>query len=98
MSSGDIERYVVTLKFQESNLTEINELNNHLTRGGFLLTLSDDEGKIHELGINTFGLISPLSQAEVEELARGLGKLALGIEPEVSVATWDNWRHESESK
>ncbi|MEW7311282.1 type V toxin-antitoxin system endoribonuclease antitoxin GhoS [Buttiauxella gaviniae] len=91
MSSGDIERYVVTLKFHEHNLTDLNELNNHLTRGGFLLTLSDDDGKVHELGINTYGLISPLSQTEVEELARGLGKLALGVEPEVLVTTWDEW-------
>jgi hypothetical protein len=98
MSSGDIERYVVTLTFQENSLTDLNELNNYLTRGGFLLTLADDEGKIHELGINTFGLISPLSSAEVEELARGLGKLALGVEPDVLVAKWENWRHENESK
>ncbi|SUW64339.1 Protein of uncharacterised function (DUF2622) [Buttiauxella agrestis] len=95
MSNGDIERYVITLKFQEHNLTDLNELNNHLTRGGFLLTLSDDEGKVHELGINTFGLISPLSPKEVEELARGLGKLALGVEPEVSVTTWEAWQQES---
>jgi hypothetical protein len=95
MSSGDIVRYVVTFKFQENSLTDLNELNNHLTRGGFLLTLSDDEGKIHELGINTFGLISTLSQTEVEELSHGLGKLALGVEPEVSVTTWENWLQES---
>ncbi|RJT26995.1 type V toxin-antitoxin system endoribonuclease antitoxin GhoS [Buttiauxella izardii] len=95
MSNGDIERYVVTLKFQEHNLTELNELNNHLTRGGFLLTMSDEEGKIHELGINTFGLISPLSPQEVEELARSLGTLALGTEPEVSVTTWDTWQQDS---
>ncbi len=95
MSSGDIVRYVVTFKFQENNLTDLNELNNQLTRGGFLLTLSDDEGKIHELGINTFGLISTSSQTEVEELSRGLGQLALGIEPEVSVTTWENWLQES---
>lgn len=95
MSSGDIVRYVVTFKFQENSLTDLNELNNHLTRGGFLLTLADDEGKIHELGINTFGLISTLSQTEVEELSRGLGKLAIGVEPEVSVTTWENWLQES---
>lgn len=95
MSSGDIVRYVVTFKFQENNLTDLNELNNQLTRGGFLLTFSDDEGKIHELGINTFGLISTSSQTEVEELSRGLGQLALGIEPEVSVTTWENWLQES---
>ena len=95
MNSGDIVRYVVTFKFQENNLTDLNELNNQLTRGGFLLTMSDDEGKIHELGINTFGLISTSSQTEVEELSRGLGQLALGIEPEVSVTTWENWLQES---
>ncbi len=95
MSSGDIVRYVVTFKFQENSLTDLNELNNHLTRGGFLLTLADDEGKIHELGINTFGLISTLSQTEVEELSRGLGKLAIGVEPEVSVTTWENWLQDS---
>jgi len=96
MSSGDIERYVVTLKFQEHNLTDLNELNNTLTRGGFLLTFTDDEGKIHELGSNSFGLITTLEQTEVEELARGLAKLALGIEPEVSITTWDSWRQESQ--
>ncbi|MCA1923602.1 type V toxin-antitoxin system endoribonuclease antitoxin GhoS [Buttiauxella noackiae] len=95
MSNGDIVRYVVTFKFQENNLTDLNELNNQLTRGGFLLTMSDDEGKIHELGINTFGLISTSSQTEVEELSRGLGQLALGIEPEVSVTTWENWLQQS---
>ncbi|GDX06572.1 type V toxin-antitoxin system endoribonuclease antitoxin GhoS [Buttiauxella selenatireducens] len=95
MSSGDIERYVVTLKFEEHNLTDLNEMNNALTRGGFLLTLTDDEGKIHELGINTFGLISTLNPTEVEELARGLGQLALGREPEVSITTWDIWLQES---
>ncbi|WBM69059.1 type V toxin-antitoxin system endoribonuclease antitoxin GhoS [Buttiauxella sp. WJP83] len=96
MSSGDIERYVVTLKFEEHNLTDLNEMNNALTRGGFLLTLTDDEGKIHELGINTFGLISTLNQTEVAELARGLGQLALGREPEVSITTWDIWLQESQ--
>ena len=97
MSSGDLERYVVTLKFAEHSLTDLNELNNSLTRGGFLLTLSDDEGKIHELGINSYGLISTLDQAEVEELARSLGKQVLGIEPEVAITTWDNWLQEINS-
>ena len=55
MASGEIKRYVVTFRFHEENLTDINELNNHLTRGGFTLTMSDDDGKVHELGINTFG-------------------------------------------
>ena len=70
MSSGDITRYVVTIKIHEDSLTELNEITNHLTRGGFLLTLTDDEGNVHDLGTNTFGLISPLDRDEVR-FARG---------------------------
>ncbi|NIY49162.1 type V toxin-antitoxin system endoribonuclease antitoxin GhoS [Cedecea colo] len=92
MSNGDIVRYVITVKYKEESLTDINELNNHLTRGGFLLTMSDDEGKVHELGTNTFGLVSALTEQEVAELAKGLGHVALGTEPEVTVTTWEKWK------
>ncbi|EOC1422650.1 type V toxin-antitoxin system endoribonuclease antitoxin GhoS, partial [Cronobacter sakazakii] len=30
---SEVTRYVVTVKFHEKSLTDINELNNHLTRG-----------------------------------------------------------------
>ncbi len=92
MSNGDLERYVVTLKYKEESLTEINELNNHLTRGGFLLTLSDEDGKVHELGPNTFALVSPQSKEEVAQLAMALGHVALGSDPEVTVSTWQEWQ------
>ena len=91
MSSGDITRYVVTVKVREDSLAELNEINNHLTRSGFLLTLTDDEGNLHELGPNTFGLVSPLSPDEVEALAKGLVASATGKEATVEVATWDEW-------
>lgn len=91
MSSGDITRYVVTVKVHEDSLTELNEINNHLTRSGFLLTLTDDEGNLHELGPNTFGLVSPLSADEVEALAKGLVASATGKEATVEIATWDEW-------
>ncbi|MCT4706281.1 type V toxin-antitoxin system endoribonuclease antitoxin GhoS [Enterobacteriaceae bacterium H11S18] len=97
MSNGDIVRYVVTVKYKEESLTDINELNNHLTRGGFLLTMSDDDGKIHELGTNTYGLVSALSVQEVEELTKGLGHVALGVEPEVTVTTWEEWKKRREA-
>ena len=42
MASGDITRYVITVKFHEHSLAEINELNNTFTLAGYLLTLSDD--------------------------------------------------------
>jgi len=91
MSSGDITRYVVTVKVHEDSLTELNEINNHLTRSGFLLTLTDNEGNLHELGPNTFGLVSPLSPDEVEALAKGLVASATGKEATVEIATWDEW-------
>ena len=92
MAAGDIKRYVVTFRFHEENLTDINELNNHLTRGGFTLTMSDDDGKVHELGINTFGLITAQDEREVRELAEGLGESALGKKPEVDITTWEAWQ------
>lgn len=93
--SSEIKRYVVTVKFQEHSLADINELTNELTRGGFQLTMSDEEGKVHELGTNTFGLVSPLSEEDVAKMARALGEVALDQQPEVSVTTWDAWLKET---
>ena len=67
MASGDLVRYVITVMLHEDTLTEINELNNYLTPA-LLLTMTDDEGNIHELGTNTFGLISTQSEEEIREL------------------------------
>lgn len=89
--SGDITRYVVTVRFHEQTLTEINELNNHLTRAGLTLTLSDDEGKVHELGTNTFGFVSPLNEEEIKALTLGLAETAIGHKPEVSVVKFEQW-------
>lgn len=89
--SGDITRYVVTIKFQEETLTEINELNNHLTRAGFTLTLTDDEGKVHELGTNTFGLVSPQNSQEIKKLVGGLADTAIGKPVDIDVITFEQW-------
>ncbi|STE63366.1 protein [Escherichia coli] len=75
MASGDLVRYVITVMLHEDTLTEINELNNYLTRDGFLLTMTDDDGNIHELGTNTFGLISTQSEEEIRVLVSGLPKV-----------------------
>ncbi|VEB98404.1 Protein of uncharacterised function (DUF2622) [Cedecea lapagei] len=91
---SDIERYVITVHFEERSLADINELNNQLTRGGFSLTLTDEEGKIHELGPGSFGLVSTLDEHEVEALARGLGNVALGKEPDVDVTRWEIWQQQ----
>ncbi|EKY3117903.1 type V toxin-antitoxin system endoribonuclease antitoxin GhoS [Cronobacter turicensis] len=94
---SEVTRYVVTVTFHEKSLTDINELNNHLTRGGFQLTLADDDGKIHELGTNTFGLVSALSEHEVAELAEGLGEAALDQKPQVNVTTFDAWLRDNDA-
>ena len=71
--------------------TEINELNNYLTRDGFLLTMTDDEGNIHELGTNTFGLISTQNEEEIRELVSVLTQSATGKDPEITITTWEEW-------
>ncbi|WP_222890271.1 type V toxin-antitoxin system endoribonuclease antitoxin GhoS [Enterobacter sp. C2] len=91
MASGDITRYVITVKFHEHSLTEINELNNTFTLAGYLLTLSDDEGKVHELGTNTFGLVSPLNEDDIKTQALALAESAIDQRPEINVTTWENW-------
>lgn len=91
MANGDITRYVITVKFQEHSLTEINELNNTFTLAGYQLTLSDEDGKVHELGTNSFGLVSPLSEDDIKEQARALAESAIDRQPDIEVTTWDNW-------
>ena len=98
MASGDLVRYVITVMLHEDTLTEINELNNYLTRDGFLLTMTDDDGNIHELGTNTFGLISTQSEEEIRELVSGLTHSATGKDPESpsrpgrnGIATENKW-------
>ncbi|EFE7119070.1 type V toxin-antitoxin system endoribonuclease antitoxin GhoS [Escherichia coli] len=58
---------------------------------GFLLTMTDDEGNIHELGTNTFGLISTQSEEEIRELVSGLTQSATGKDPEITITTWEEW-------
>ncbi|WAH53158.1 type V toxin-antitoxin system endoribonuclease antitoxin GhoS [Pseudescherichia vulneris] len=91
MASGDITRYVITVKFHEHSLTEINELNNTFTLAGYQLTLSDDDGKVHELGTNTFGLVSPLSEDDIKAQALALAESSIDQRPEITVMTWENW-------
>ncbi|MGS1111790.1 type V toxin-antitoxin system endoribonuclease antitoxin GhoS [Escherichia coli] len=91
MASGDLVRYVITVMLHEDTLTEINELNYYLTRDGFLLTMTDDDGNIHELGTNTFGLISTQSEEEIRELVSGLTQSATGKDPEIAITTWEEW-------
>lgn len=69
--SNEITARVVNVTFHEQALTEINEVSNHFTRAGFVLTLNDEEGSPHELGTNTFGLLSGQTAEEVKALSAG---------------------------
>ncbi|TGB99197.1 type V toxin-antitoxin system endoribonuclease antitoxin GhoS [Escherichia sp. E2661] len=91
MAGGDLVRYVIAVMLHEDTLTEINELNNFLTRDGFSLTMTDDDGNIHELGTNTFGLISTQNEDEIRELVAGLAQSATGKDPEIRITTWEEW-------
>lgn len=92
MGSGDITRYVITVNIHEASLTELNELNNALTRANFLLTLTDDDGNIHELGTLTFGLVSALNEDEVHALASSLAESVTDKHTEIAVETWESWQ------
>jgi hypothetical protein len=96
MSSGDITRYVVTVNIHEDSLTELNEINNHLTRSGFLLTMTDDDGNLHELGTNTYGLVSTLEEEDVRALAQGLVKSATGKEAQIEVTHFEAWQKQAQ--
>ena len=89
--SSEIISWVVTVLFHEETLTEINELTNQLTRAGFTLVLNDDEGNVHELGTNTFGLLSMQNAKEVKALSTGLAETALGRPVDVTVITFSEW-------
>ena len=71
--SNEITAWVVSVTFHEQALTEINEVSNHFTRAGFVLTLNDEDGNPHELGTNTFGLLSAQDADEVKAQRRAGG-------------------------
>ena len=89
--SNEITAWVVSVTFHEQALTEINEVSNHFTRAGFVLTLNDEEGSPHELGTNTFGLLSMQNAEEVNALSAGLAETALGRPVDVTVVTFSEW-------
>ncbi|WP_058909802.1 type V toxin-antitoxin system endoribonuclease antitoxin GhoS [Entomohabitans teleogrylli] len=94
MSQEPITRYIINIVWQAKGLTPLNELNNHLTRAGFQLTMADDEGKIHDLGPGSYGFVTPLSQQEVTELVTSLATSAIGETPDITITTWEQWRQE----
>lgn len=90
-----LTRYVVTFHYQEKGLSDLNQLTSTMTGAGFTPTLTDDEGKPHELGTNSYGITSALEESEISEMAAGLGEVALGERPQVEVKSWEAWQKES---
>ncbi|WP_428945994.1 type V toxin-antitoxin system endoribonuclease antitoxin GhoS [Pantoea sp. FN060301] len=97
MGTSDVVQYVVTFRYQEEGLTDILELNSALVNGGFTTALSDKEGHPHELGTNSFGMVSALDEESVRQQAEGLAEMALGQKPEVDIQTWEAFQQESKS-
>lgn len=87
MSNHDLTRYIVTLSYQEEGLGDIQSLNSALVNGGYSTTLNDNDGHPHELGTNSFGIVSALNSQEVAEQASRLAELALHRRPAVEVTT-----------
>ncbi len=89
MSDHSLKRYIVTLKYQEESLGDIQSLNSTMVNGGFSTTLMDDDGHPHELGTNSFGLVSALEESEIIDLATKLAEVALHQKAQVEVTTLD---------
>ncbi|MGD8106202.1 type V toxin-antitoxin system endoribonuclease antitoxin GhoS [Pantoea sp. FN0302] len=88
MSPSSVTRYVVTFRYQDKGLAAGLELNSAMANSGFSATLQDDEGHTHELGTNSYGIVSAKSADEIRQQAISLGEVALESEPEVEVQTF----------
>lgn len=87
MSDHNLKRYIVTLSYPDESLGDLQSLNSVMVSGGYTTTLHDDEGHSHELGTNSFGIISALEQHEITEHAAGLADVALHRKVEVEIIT-----------
>lgn len=91
MSAASVTRYIVTFRYHEQGLSDILELNSAMANGGFSTTLTDEEGKSHELGTNSYGFVSALTEDEIKQQAESLGEMVLAEKPEVEISTLENF-------
>jgi hypothetical protein len=85
MAQSGINNYVITFRYEEKGLSDLAQLNNQLALEGFSTTLKDEEGKIHELGSNSFGYVGPQDAETIRQRAIAMGHVALGVNPDVEV-------------
>lgn len=91
MSSNSLTRYIVTLHYQESGLSDILELTGAMTAAGFTTTLTDDEGHPHELGTNSFGIVTTLEEEDLRQQVTSAGESVLGQKPDVTVIPFEQY-------
>lgn len=92
MSHQGIQQYVVTFHYHENGLSDVLELSSALISSGFSTTLKDDQGHPHELGTNSFGIITALSEEEIHQQATGIGEQVLGEAPQLDIQHWEAFR------
>ena len=91
MSQSATTCFVVTFRYQEEGLADLAKLTGQLTLQGFVTSVADENGVPHELGSNSFALITPLDQKDVLLLAQKLGEVALRKTPEVEIVTYEDY-------
>ncbi|WP_337009341.1 type V toxin-antitoxin system endoribonuclease antitoxin GhoS [Pantoea sp. AS142] len=91
MSNNTLTRYIVTFDYQESGLSDILELTSAMTAAGFTTTLVDDNGHPHELGTNSYGIVSTLEAEDLRQQVTVAGESALGQKPNVTVITFEEY-------
>lgn len=87
MSTLDVTSYVVTFHYQESGLGDLQSLTSAMVNSGYSTTLHDAEGHPHELGTNSFGIVSTLTPEAVSEQAARIAEVALHQSPQTKVTT-----------
>lgn len=92
MSHQGIQQYVVTFHYNENGLSDVLELSSALISSGFSTTLKDEQGNPHELGTNSFGIITALSEEEIHQQATGIAELILGEAPQLEIQPWEAFR------
>ncbi|WP_431222611.1 type V toxin-antitoxin system endoribonuclease antitoxin GhoS [Serratia sp. L9] len=91
MSQSSSTCFVVVFNYQEDGLADLAKLTGQMTLEGFTTSITDENHVPHELGINSFALITPLDQQDVKKLAEALGEVALGKKPGVTITTCSDY-------
>lgn len=95
MSNSDLTRYIVTFQYQESGLSDILELTSAMTAAGFSTTLMDEEGHPHELGTNSYGIVTTLAEEDLRQQVTAAGESVLGQKPDVTLMTLEAYLHDT---